>query len=631
MIRINWTAICAVALLCLGSCLQAAGGPFLHPLFNEHMVFPCAVKAPVWGWTTPGATVTVAMGGQTAVAVAGADGRWLVKLGPFPAGGTYTLSVVSGAKKVEFTDVLTGDVWLCSGQSNMSFGMRFVQNSAEEIAKAEHPQLRLFDIPSWLKRANNCKWTLCTQETVALGEHGYQQGGGFSAVAYFFGRDVQQALGIPIGLVQTSIPGSPTEMWCGRDVLQRICTDEDARIDAWFRKNDPASDPAASWAAPDLNTDAWQSMELPQLWNKVGLNFEGVVWFRKEFELPEAWAGKDVIVQLGLIDDRGTAWLNGTYLGNSIGNPSTFRVSANTLKPGRNVIAVRVLNTSGPGGFAAKPEEMRVELADDAKQLVPLAGTWSYKTSRAMKEMEAPLSGLLDRREAATGGGGYNNLIEPLAPFAFKGVIWYQGESNVNRIPSFRTLMPDMIAEWRSIFNAQKLPFLMVQLPNIGKPDGTTWAAFREAQADVAAKGKDIGLAVIIDRGETNNIHPIAKQDVGGRLALKALTMVYGKPIESSGPVYESMVGRNAALRLRFSHVGKGLVAKDGPLTGFTVAGADKVFYPAEATLEKDTVSLTAAQAPAPIYVRYAWSDNPTCNLYNTEGLPAMPFRTDAP
>ena len=624
-------AALSLVALCLALCLQAADKPFLHPLFNEHMVFPCDVKAPIWGWAAAGEKVSVSMGGQTVEAVAGADGRWEVKLGPFPAGGTYSLSVSGSSKKLKFNDLLTGDVWLCSGQSNMSFGMRFVQNSQEEIANAEHPQLRLFDIPAWLKRANGCKWTLCNPETVALGEHGYQQGGGFSAVAYFFGRDLQKSLGIPVGLVQTSIPGSPAEMWAGNEVLGRICDEEDARIDAWFKRNDPA---AGSWSAADFKATDWESMELPQLWGKTGLRFEGVVWFRKEFDLPEAWAGKDLTLQLGLLDDRGTTWLNGEFLGNSVGNPSTFSVKAKTLKPGRNVIAVRVLNTAGDGGFAGKPEQMKLELADDAKQSISLVGAWSFKASRPMKEMEPPLTGLLERAEAAKGGSGYNNLIEPLAPFAFKGVIWYQGESNVNRIPSYNKLMPDMIAEWRALFDSQKLPFLMVQLPGLminGHSDGTTWAEFREAQADLARNGKDIGLAVIIDRGDPKNIHPAAKQDVGGRLALKALSMVYGKDIESSGPVYGGMERKGAVLRIKFSHTGKGLVAKDGPLTGFSVAGADKVFQPAEAAIEDGVVSVSSAKVPEPLHVRYAWCDNPVCNLYNSEGLPAMPFRTDEP
>ncbi len=622
-------SLCAVVFV-VAAVAQAGDKPFLHPLFSDHMVFPRDVKAPVWGWTEPGAKVVVGMGGHTVEVVADGEGKWMVTLGPFEAGGPYTLTV-DGLLKRELNDVLTGDVWLCSGQSNMTFGITKVVNAAEEIANATHPQLRLFDIPPWLKEAKGCKWDLCTPESIVNQSFVEGKGPGrigFSAVAYFFGRDLWKELKIPVGLVQTSAPGTCAEAWSSREVLAPLVQQEDAEIEAWFKRNDPASTQPTGWASPSFDASTWKTMELPQYWDKTGLHFEGVVWFRKDVEVPEGWEGKELCLKLGPLDDLGSIFMNGEFLGNT----SSCEVPPKIVKKGRNTIAVRVLNTGGMGGFAGTSEQMKLEVAGGKGPTLSLAGAWCFQVSRPLKEMERPLKLCVDRSQVATGGGLFNSLIHPLAPFAFKGVVWYQGEANAARAKSYRNMLTAMIADWRSHFPAGKLPFLIVQLPDFvgrDRPDGLDLPFLREAQAEVLRSVPDVAMAVAVDLGEEQDQHPRNKQDVGRRLALKALETVYGRKIDSSGPVYKSMEQVNGSLRLNFDHIGGGLVAKGGELKGFTIAGADGKFASAKAVIEGGTVVASSPEVPKPAHARYGWANWSQCNLYNGEGLPAEPFRTD--
>ena len=375
-------------------------------------------------------------------------------------------------------------------------------------------------------------------------------------------------------------------------------------------------------------------MKLPTQWEQAGLpEFDGVVWFRKEFDLPESAANKDGTLRLGPIDDIDTTWVNGVRVGSTSTwtDPRIYKVPGRVLKAGRNVVAVRVLDTGGGGGIYGQADQLKFEPGDGG-QPIALAGPWQYKASVPLAQTK-PVPQRLDNNPNVT-TVLYNGMIAPLVPFGVKGAIWYQGESNAGRPMQYRTLLPTMIRDWRARFGVGDFPFLIVQLANFmavqQQPVEPGWAELREAQLLTALKEPRCGLAVAIDIGEANDIHPRNKQDVGGRLALAARGIAYGQSIEYSGPVFKSMEVTGGKARLRFEHVGGGLVAKGGePLKGFAIAGADERFVRGEATIEGDAVVVWSSEVAQPVAVRYAWANNPICNLYNQAGLPASPFRTD--
>jgi sialate O-acetylesterase len=628
--------------------------PFLHPLFSDHVVLQRGVRFPVWGWTTPGARVDVSMNGREANAVADAQGRWTARLGPFDAGGPYTLTV-RGPHSVTLNDVLVGDVWLASGQSNMEMGVTQVSNAREEVAHADYPQIRLFQVPKVAatspRETVDARWLVCTPANVAAGGWG-----GFSAVAYFFGRRLHKELGVPIGLIHSSWGGTAAEGWVSAESLRTMRefapavedldkawadskkspADYDKQLEEWWASNDPGSAAGRVWSEPSLDASEWKSMRLPQFWEDAGLPaYDGVVWFRKTFELPREWAGRDLTLSLGPVDDRDTTFVNGVRVGglSQWDAPRSYRVSAAILKPGANTIAVRVLDTGVGGGVYGKPEQLKIEPADGGATPLSLAGEWSYRASVALGDLKTqpPQQGDNDFSVPVI---RYDGMIAPLLPFAIKGAIWYQGETNVGRAAQYERLLPLLIRDWRARFQAGDFPFLIVQLANYlerrDAPADSEWARLREAQLHVSRGVKNSGLAVTIDIGDAKDIHPKDKQDVGARLALEALSKVYGRRVESSGPAYRRMKIEGDRVRVYFDHAEGGLVTKDGARpTGFAVAGADGRFVWADASIEGDEVLLSSSEVKRPAAVRYAWADNPACNLYNRAGLPASPFRTD--
>ena len=625
---------------------DAAEKPLLHPLFTDHMVLQRDAAAPVWGWTEPGREIRVSLAGKTATAQADESGRWLVKLGPLSAGGPHTLRI-EGPQTVVVEDVLVGDVWICSGQSNMEWGMWGVTNSQQEIAAADHPQLRLFAVPKKIathpEEVPGGQWQVCSPQSV----------GGFSAVGYFFGRDLQQALDVPIGLIHTSWGGTVAEAWTSAEALQTMEDFKPAvaqfqqavaaaesgndtyeeRLAQWWQQNDPGSAGGKTWADAGTDVSEWKTMNLPVRWEQAGLpNFDGVVWFRTEFDLPESAAGKDATLSLGPIDDIDTTCVNGVQVGSMAEwlRPRVYKVPGAALKAGRNVVAVRVLDTGGDGGFWGQADQLKLE--PGSGQPISLAGPWRFRVSASLADTK-PLPQRLGSNPNVT-TVLYNGMIAPLVPFAVKGAIWYQGESNAGRPMQYRTLLPTMIRDWRTRFGVGDFPFLVVQLANFMKvqqqPVESGWAELREAQLLTALNDPHCGLAVAIDIGEADDIHPKNKQDVGGRLALAARGIAYGQEVEYSGPEFKSMEVVDGKARLRFTHVGGGLGAHGGgPLKGFAVAGADKRFVFADATIDGDTVIVSSPEVAQPVAVRYGWANNPVCNFYNQAGLPASPFRTD--
>jgi sialate O-acetylesterase len=627
--------------------------PFLASPFTDDMVLQREVPAPVWGWTTPGEKVTVTVAGKTATAKADAQGKWMAKLPPLPVGGPYTLKATRGTETVTLNNILVGDVWICSGQSNMEMGIGNVNDAQAEIAAANYPQIRLFTVPHNVQfqpvDTVSGKWSVCTPQTVAAG--GWN---GFSAVGYFFGRTLHKELNVPIGLIHSSWGGTVAEAWVSGDALKRNMPDfasmvaqvetaastknsetYEKRVAEWYAKNDRGSKAGNGWHTVGADTADWKEMNLPGAWETSGLpEFDGIVWFRKEMTLPDSATGKSAVLNLGPIDDYDTAWVNGTQVGSSASYNADrkYAVPANVLKAGSNTVTVRVADVRGAGGFTGKPEQMT--LTPEGGTAIPLAGEWKYNAGADMNKTPSYPMDLTNNPNVTT--VLYNGMIAPLVPFAIKGAIWYQGESNAGRDEQYRRLLPALINDWRNRFGGGEFPFYIVQLANFmaqdTEPKDDAWPRLREAQYLTTKKVRNTGIANTIDVGDAGDIHPKNKQDVGKRLALNALALTYGKKITYSGPVYKSMKAEGNAIRLSFDHVGGGLMAKGGTtLTGFAIAGDDKKFVWADAKIDGNTVVVSSPKITKPTAVHYAWSNNPVCNLYNKDGLPALPFRTDGP
>jgi len=625
-----------------------------HALFTNAMVLQRGVAAPVWGVADPGGTVTVSVAGKTAAAVADAKGKWMAKLPPLEAGGPHKLTI-AGAETLTLDDVLVGDVWICSGQSNMEQGIGMCLDPKAEIAAAKYPRIRLYMVPHNIagepQTTVNASWKVCSPETIAEG--GWA---GFSGAAYYFGRHLHKELDVPIGLIQTCWGGTIAEAWTSAEALKTLPDFKDPveqftqqvaelkkgkdsfdeRMAAWWRKNDAGSAQGMGWADPKLDSKAWKAMSLPQHWEKApGLgNFDGLIWFRRSVDLPAGWAGKDLVVELGPIDDRDTTFFNGVAVGSNDQwtTPRKYTIQGRLVKAGRNIIAVRVLDTAGGGGIYGQPGQMKLSCKGSAPQ--SLAGEWSYQVSAPLAKLSAP-------PVRAVGGSPnvvtvlYNGMLAPLLPYAIKGAIWYQGESNAGRAMQYRRLMPTLIRDWRNRFGVGDFPFFIVQLANFmavqTTPVQSGWAELREAQLLTAQNDAKVGLAVITDVGDARDIHPKDKQNVGKRLALSALAIAYGKTLVSSGPEFREMKVQGGKAVLSFDHVGGGLVARGGALKGFAVAGADGKFEWADAVIDGKTIVVSSPKVATPAAARYNWANNPIGNLFNKEDLPATPFRSDVP
>ena len=646
---------CLVSIfLGLVGCLEAKGPNDIDPsasalklpaLFSDHMVLQQKTACPVWGWADDGTKVTVKINDKTAETIA-QDGHWQVQLPALEAGGPYTLTVRTPECTIELKDVLVGEVWVCSGQYNMEWPVESSNHAQAEIAAAQYPNLRLFTV----EKATSSEplqdvtghWVLCSPETV----------GDFSAVGYFFGRDLLKSGVKPIGLIDTTWGGTPAEAWTSEETLHNdpdftpiLERDKEAILNQaqlkqkygpkLMDKRDPDAlynDTTAlekGWAKVDADLSEWQTMDLPTLWENAGLPLDGVVWFRRDVTIPQEWAGHDLTLKLSAIDDWDRTYFNGTQIGRTAkevplayATPRIYTVPGHLVQAGKNVIAVRVFDGQGGGGIYPSNTPMQIAPGNDASP-IDLSGPWYYRIEciRSLGSGEQNFPARL-----------YNAMLVPLVPYGIKGAIWYQGESNADRAYQYRKLFAAMIQDWRRAWNIGDFPFYFVQLANYmqrkAEPGDSDWAELREAQ-QMTLSLPHTGMAVIIDVGNPNDIHPRDKQTVGKRLALIAQAQDYGQDVEYSGPVYSSMAVEGDRIRLHFNHIDSGLVAKDGPLTGFAIAGADRKFHWAEAIIEGKNIVVKSDQVAQPVAVRYAWADNPACNLYIGAGLPASPFRTD--
>ncbi len=629
----------------------------LPALFADHMVLQRDAAVPVWGWAEAGADVVVEFAGQKKTAKADATGKWMAKLDPLAASGEPR-ELKAGSLVVR--DVLVGDVWLCSGQSNMGMSVRDSVDGGQEVADANYPTIRLFSVAQnpVLTPASDLKgqWSACSPQTVAT----------FSGAAYFFGRELQRDLQIPIGLLHSSVGGTPAEAWTRLEALKTVpalagraeeeiaqiqAQDEEnstftARRDAWEDKNGvkppEVSEAARGWADPALDSADWKTVTLPGRWAQFGAKSGGVFWVRKEVTLPEGAAGKPFPLALNWVSEQyDTAFFNGVEIGKASDKAPGFynvqrsyKVPGELVKAGRNVIAVRIVSATQHAGMWQWGNALGLPVAVRGS----VDDQWVIKTESTFPPMSAealqsrPKVNNLPFRNVSA--ALYNGMIAPLIPFGIRGAIWYQGESNSPRHKEYRELLSLMVRDWRAQWGQGEFPFILQQLVNNGAPAKDPnplggWAFLREAQMQVAEALPNAGIAIGIELGDPLTIHPPNKQDVGRRLALVALEKVYAKPVESSGPRFDSMKVEGSAIRVRFTHA-KGLAAKDGPPKNFAVAGADRKFVWAEAKVEGDVVVVSSPQVPQPVAVRYAWADNPAgCNLYNGSGLPAAPFRSD--
>lgn len=632
----------------LVGCQSPASEVALPALFTDNMVLQRDQDIPVWGKATPGGAVSVAMNDMARETTAAPDSMWEVRLPAMAAGGPYMLEI-SGATSQTFDNVMVGDVWVASGQSNMEWSVRNSNNAEAEIAAANYPNIRLYTIPRTVSLAPlediaTTGWQPVTPETIP----------GFSAVAYSFGRKLQGELDVPIGLINTSWGGTLAEAWTSRaglstldDFREEVANLEASNFEeladvyeAARREWDEAlrtmeQGHQAGWDVSDFTPQNWTSMTLPGLWDDADRPlsaYDGIVWYHRTFEVPSAWQNQDLTLYLGAIDDQDITWVNGVEVGSmsQYNAPRVYTIPASAVQAGRNVIAVRVLDTGGGGGFSGEPSEMRLEGPEGATS-ISLAGRWSYNASTSLQDLPEGRPSPPARQHTPT--VLFNAMISPLIPYAMRGAIWYQGESNAGRAYQYRDLFPAMITDWRNQWGQGDFPFFFVQLANFMQAqtdpnEQNPWPELREAQT-MTLSLPNTGMATIIDIGEADDIHPRNKQDVGLRLALNALHIAYDQDLVYSGPMYTNHERVDNTIVVTFDHIGGGLEAKGGALNGFTIAGEDQQFVWADARIEGNQIIVSSSRVAEPVAVRYAWANNPNATLYNAEGLPASPFRTD--
>jgi sialate O-acetylesterase len=615
-------------------------------LVSDGMVLQRDADVKIWGWADANEKIAVSFNGKTYNTAAGADGKWAVILSGLKAGGPFTIDI-NADNHITLKDILVGEVWVCSGQSNMELPMNRVKyRYPDVVANADNPNIRQFVVPhiyDFMAPRDDFKsgsWVSANPKSVLE----------FTAVGYFFAKELYEKYHVPIGLINASFGGSPAQAWLSEDALKafpdylqtakkfkdsnyinQIVEKDKAVSDAWYSRIQQLDKGLGKGQKPwfDVNYDAsqWATMNVPGYWADGNMgNVNGVVWFRKEIDVPVSMTGQPAMLWLGRVVDGDFTYVNGKLVGSVSYQypPRIYDIPSDLLKAGKNVIVVRVINNSGRGGFVLdKPYHLST-----AGQTIDLKGQWQYRLGATMEPL--PGKTFIEWQPE----GLYNGMIAPLLNYKIKGVIWYQGESNTAKPSEYQKLFSAVIADWRGKWNQGDFPFLYVQLANFMEvkvsPSESGWAELRDAQLKTLAV-PNAAMAVTIDLGEWNDIHPLNKEDVGKRLALAAQKVAYGEEkTVYSGPIYQSMKIEGNKIVLTFTNTGGGLTAKGGgELKYFAIAGADKKFVWAKAKIEGNKVVVWDDQLTNPVAVRYAWADNPEgANLYNKEGLPASPFRT---
>lgn len=668
----------------------------LNRIFSNHMVLQRDREIPISGTAAPGEEVTVTLAGQNVTTVAGENGDWTAKFPPMAAGGPWTLTATADDRKIELCDILVGEVWLCSGQSNMEMPLYSTRpewraaNAEAELAAANHPQLRLFNAASRPQLAPGVpceeprgpEWVVCTPEAI----------GSFSALGYFFGRDLQQKLGVPVGIINASRGGSTIKAWLPESGLRRAgltgecesiagaaearraldAGDEEAlaairaRFREWLKRflasgGDRTTYALKKYALPDFDDSKWEKSSIP---GNVPGHIDCVYWYRRKLELPADWAGRELTVSLGRIDEYDEVFFNGEKIGET--NDFTpgfyklnrvYKIPGRLVRAGDNLLAVRLVDTAGPGGFYGKSDIFSLYPTGRPEQKIPLAGGgWLRKeefrldTATVGVRPISPDDFQLLTPNHNFPGCLYNGMIHPWRRFPIRGFLWYQGESDAGDPRTYLKLHRLLIDEWRKAWNDDQLPFILVQLsaferqssPQTGmlsrdfwrgkgpRLEGS-WSGLREVQTALL-QVPHTGLVVSIDVGDPNDIHPRDKQTLGARAAATAEVLAYGGEGPGGGPIFSGMKKDGSTLRLSFTGTGSGLVAADDKLEGFAIAGADGKFVWADAVIDGDTVVVSAPGISSPEVVAYGWGNYPgNPNLRNREGFPASPFRSNPP
>ncbi len=639
---LGWLLCCHLLFICQTAFCEVR----LPALISDGMVLQRDSNVKIWGWADEGEKVKISFNGKTYDAITAADGKWDVTLSRLNAGGPYSMDIEAD-NHIILKDIMIGDVWVCSGQSNMELTMdRVKYRYPDVIAGSDNPAIRQFVVPDEYnfkqpeEDLKSGRWASANPESIHE----------FTAVGFFFAKELYEKYQVPIGLINASLGGSPAQAWLSEDALkafpeyletaerfkddtyiEQITNKDNAVSDEWYNRlyqiDEGLQKGQTPWFDATYDASQWAAMNVPGYWadHKLG-PVNGVVWFRKEINVPAFMTGKSAKLWLGRIVDADTTYVNGEIVGTVSYQypPRIYDIPSNLLKSGRNIIVIRVINNSGRGGFVPdKPYELSTK-----EQTITLKGLWQYKLGAVME----PLPGQTFIQWQPL--GLYNAMIAPLLNYKIKGVIWYQGESNTGRPYEYQKLFAALIADWRAKWNQGDFPFLYVQLANFmetkDNPSESDWAGLREAQLKTLSV-PNTAMSVAIDIGEWNDIHPLNKEDVAKRLALAARKLAYGdEDVVYSGPIYKSTQIDGSRIILTFTDTGGGLIARGGDeLKHFAIAGADKKFVWAKARIEGDKVIVWNDDIASPAAVRYGWADNPeNANLYNREGLPASPFRT---
>lgn len=700
MRKLYLALLALAAVVMLGACGsisapdKMAGTFTVHKVYGDHMVLQCDRPIRISGTAAPGESVKVTIGDNSAYATAGDDGEWTAEL-PAMKAGMQPYSVVvtgkEGTPGVSFEDVLIGEVWLASGQSNMEmpvYSGRQFWNSANgkaEVAAADHPGIRLFNTCQRRsvspgveqKEIAGPGWVVCSPETV----------GPFSALGYYFARQLHKDLNVPVGVINSSWGGTPIQSWISEagyrsanrtgelakiESSRKPSKEQEAKIaalkkkakiafDAWekrFYAFDPAATAAAqAWKNPGFDDSGWQSEEVP---SSPAADFDGIFWYRRTVTIPAEWAGKELTLSLGAVDDCDETFFNGEKVGatgtstpNYWSVPRVYKIPGKLVRAGANTIAVRVADMYSNGGLMGPEPLLYLQLGNDKNDRIRLNGAWKYKvefkidTQKLGTRPTPPDDLSISQSSPHFPATLYNSMVAPWTVYPIRGVIWYQGESNAGAYEEYMKLHPLLIQDWRNKWNNPEMPFLFIQLAAFERhspskpgpadfwknrqPSDSSWPKLREVQTATLAI-PNTGMAVAIDVGNPFDIHPADKQTLGYRLGKEAERICYGSREISAGPLYERMTVEGNKVRLFFKNTGSGLVAKDGAPASFAIAGKDGNFVWADAKIDGDTVLVWSDKVKEPVEVRYAWAGYPgNANLYNKEGFPASPFRTAKP
>lgn len=610
-------------------------------LFSDGMVLQRNKPISVWGWADSGEKIEVAFNKQIQRTKADKNGKWLLYLKPEKAGGPFKMTI-KGKNSITIENVLVGEVWICSGQSNMEWTVGQAQNADYEISQADNPWIRQFLVDKDLNST--------PKEELKAGswkESSKKNTGAFTAVGYFFAKKVYNELKIPIGIINASWGGTCSETWTSREAFEKspefssmIADLPKGTMDSFLKnkldaltvkiealqKSKITSNSESQCKTASFDDSAWPEIHAPQLWNQQLGSLDGTVWMRKSFIISKEDASKEALLELGKIDDEDLSYVNGIEVGKNTqwDKKRIYKIPAGTLKEGINTVAVRVTDYSGGGGIFGDEADLKLTVGTT---IVPLAGKWKFQVTEIKTDL-SPNSypSLL-----------YNAMINPLVPYSFQGVLWYQGEANATRAEQYKKAFPLLINDWRTKWNQGDFPFFFVQLSSFNEFGGNSsvgsyWAELREGQAFTLNSVANTGMSVTADIGEPKDIHPKNKQDVGYRLAAIALNKVYGEGNVFSGPAYKSMETKGDQVLLTFDNAESGLTVHDKYqyIKGFEIAGSDHVFHYAKAQIKGSQLLVWSDQVKNPQAVRYGWADDASdCNLYNAENFPAIPFRTD--